>query len=452
MISAILILTGLIIYLLKSLDFIYLFQTKEFRPDRIIAFIREENLIGLLYFRKTRIPAFTLRNFLITQFIFLNSLIYTFILIRTSVPVLIIFTLLTPVLAFISMLIGVLITHVPVQIYRQRLIDQAKSKVLNSKAVFIGITGSYGKTSTKEFLYQILSQKYKVAKTDKNNNSEVGVAISVLNNLKPESEYFIAELGAYRKGEIKAACGIIRPKYGILTSIGNQHLSLFGSKKNLIAAKAELLEALPQNGKAFINKDIADLKTFVNKTRAKIHLFTGKEIPFPVKSGLIGEHNKQNLVPCIALAQELGVSDNLIAKSISGLKAVRGRLSQEKGINGSTILNDSYNSNVEGFLMAIKTAGRLNFEHKFILSRGLIELGEEKETSYKKIVDALAGSESALLTTDGLFKEFSTSYKVQHFKTEDTLLSYIKDKADKNTLIVIEGRFSAKTINLLTAK
>ena len=168
-----------------------------------------------------------------------------------------------------------------------------------------------------------------------------------------------------------------------------------------------------------------------------------------IKKNLLGKHNLQNLLPCIALALQLGVEKSLILKVIKNLKPIPGRLSQKKGLNQSTLLNDSYNSNVDGFITAINTAKQMNFAHKLILSRGLIELGEEKTTSYQKIIATINKSGLTLLTTDNLFKRLDGKNKVIYFQNEKQMLNYIKKIADKNTLIVIEGRFERKTLEIL---
>ncbi|OGK25380.1 hypothetical protein A3A46_00030 [Candidatus Roizmanbacteria bacterium RIFCSPLOWO2_01_FULL_37_13] len=445
----ILLISGLILYLLKSLDLLYLFQIKEYRLDRILSFLKEENVFKILYLRAIRMPAISLRNLLIGQAMLFSTVPLYLILKTSNLALLSAFLLLTPIVALLTMLLGLLLSEIPVQIYRKLIIFIAALKVKNSNAVFIGITGSYGKTSTKEFLFQILSHKYKVGKTEKNYNSEIGVALSILKNLKSDTEYFIAELGAYKKGEIKTICGIIHPKYGILTAIGNQHLNLFGSKKNLIEAKSELLEVLPPDGVAFINKNIREWKYFSNKTKAEKEYFSIDEIPPDIKTNLPGRHNLQNLLPCIALASHLGLDRSVILETIMNLKPIQDRLTQKKGPNESMVLDDSYSSNVEGFIAAINAAGQINSTHKLIISRGLIELGEEKKTSYQKIVDEINKSNLTLLTTDALFKKLDTRNKVVAFQNEGKLLNYVKEKSDKNTLIVIEGRFEPKILKSL---
>ncbi len=150
---------------------------------------------------------------------------------------------------------------------KRRLIKRAAEKMRGLKKIkVIGITGSYGKTSAKEFLYAMLSQKYKVVKTEGNNNTNIGVAYTVLNKVSDDYDYFICEMGAYKIGEIKEMCEIVKPEIGILTGINNQHIDLFGSQKNIIKAKFELIEELPENGLAVINESI---KYQVSSIKAK---------------------------------------------------------------------------------------------------------------------------------------------------------------------------------------
>ncbi|MEA1936870.1 MAG: UDP-N-acetylmuramoyl-tripeptide--D-alanyl-D-alanine ligase [Patescibacteria group bacterium] len=163
------------------------------------------------------------------------------------------FYLVTPIL--ITAII--LFTNPFFNFQKKRIIKRASLKMKGLKKIkVIGITGSYGKTSTKEFLNTILSQKYKVVKTAGNNNTNIGVARTVLNKVNDNYDYFICEMGAYKIGEIAEICNIVKPEIGILTGINEQHLDLFGSIENTVKAKFELIEALPENGLAIINSSI----------------------------------------------------------------------------------------------------------------------------------------------------------------------------------------------------
>lgn len=458
----------------KSFYFTYLFQTKEYRLDRFFSLIKEEGIFHVFYFRMIRLPAKTLRNFLIITISLLLSFCLFLVLEKIAsviAPLLFIFI---PFIAFLFSLAGVLITSIPVGYYRKRLINLAKKEVAASKTVFVGITGSFGKTSTKDYLYLILSQKFNVAKTDANMNTETGIALSVLKNLGENTDYFITEMGAYKLNEIKTAVSIVQPKYGILTGIGNQHLDLFGSKENLLKAKKELLMALPKDGKAYINFDcngytelIKDLKCnvvsySVNKPAdifaKKIYIKGGKTIAdivykntaFKLETGLLGYHNISNLLPCIALASDLKVNKKKITETIKQIRPTVHRLSVHAGPNQSTILSDVYSSNVDGFIAAIKTGSLFQLKKKYIISRGIIELGYEKGQSYKKIVDELKKNDFILLTIDRLFKKYDKQGRVQYFNNEGRMIKYLTEKADKNSLIIVEGKFTYETMQLLT--
>ena len=466
----------LIVLFLKLLDFIYLFQIKEYRFDRFIAFMNEEGLSRIFYFRIIRLPARKLRNvgILIASSVIIILMSINILYLPFVYQVIILF--ISPIAVFVVCSLMIFLTNVAAFFYRQLIILKATKVAKSSKTIFIGITGSYGKTSIKEFLYQILSKKYRVAKTEANINTDIGIALSILKNLKKDTQFFIIELGAYKIGEIAKACKIINLKYGILTGIGNQHLGLFGSKENLIKAKAELFQALPNNGIAYINKDAIrnnqllsyvscqsklysvtesadiyakDISYINNYLQAKIYY---KNSPFEIKTKLLGLHNLLNLLPCIALALDLKISNKDVINALGKIKNISARLSLQKGVHSSTILNDSYNSNVNGFLAAIEVAQSLNNKKKFIISRGIIELGQEKHDSYKKIVERLNNSDLTLLTTDLLFKKYDEQNKVTVFNNESMLWQYLQTIIDKNFLVVIEGKFPSWFNELLMLK
>ena len=141
-------------------------------------------------------------------------------------------------------------------ILRNRLIKAAKrTRTSCKKLLVIGVTGSYGKTSTKEYLAAILSEKFNVLKTREHQNSEVGISECILNELNDRHEIFVVEMGAYNRGGIKLLCDIVQPKIGVLTGINEQHMATFGSQENIIKAKYELIESLPNDGAAFFNGD-----------------------------------------------------------------------------------------------------------------------------------------------------------------------------------------------------
>lgn len=456
----------IVLTFLKSIDFIYLFQIKEYRFDRFFAFLKEVGLTNVLYFRRPRTPSKSFRNILLMILTLIFILIFPADLVDGNLYTSILLFLAIPLISFCFVIIGVWLTGFIATIKRNSIIDKARDKVTHSKVIFIGITGSYGKSSVKEFLYQILSAKYKTAKTDENMNTDVGVALSILNNLKPDTEYFIAEMGAYKMGEIKVICDLVHPQYGILTAIGNQHLSLFGSKENLESAKSELLQALPKEGKAYLNSTIENKSFFESKTKcAKTYyaineksdiyaeqiqhstdgltakIAYGKQ-SFTIQTKLIGSHNIENLLPAIGVGIDLGMTPAEIQKAVSELKNVEAKLSLHKGINGSTILNDAKNSSVDGFIAALKTLSSFPDKKKYIISKGIIELGVEKGESYERIVSVLNDVSVTLITTDSLFKKYDKKDSVLVLNDEMAIFQYMKKNTNKESIAVIEGKFT----------
>jgi len=174
----------------------------------------------------------------------------------------------------------------------------------------IGITGSYGKSSTKEFLATILSAKYKVCKTSANRNSEIGVAETVLRELKPEHEIFIVEMGAYRTGEIKAICDIVHPTIGVLTAVSEQHLALFGSLEATKKAKYELIEALPENGIAIFNADNRATRELAEQTLKPKRLYS-TERPADVSANAITVQPEK-----LSFSQVIGIVASAFGKKV----------------------------------------------------------------------------------------------------------------------------------------
>lgn len=286
---------------------------------------------------------------------------------------------------------------------KKRYINQAK-KILKDmpNLIVIGITGSYGKTSVKNFLYKTLSAKYNVLITPKNYNTTMGVVKTIRENLKPTHQIFLCEMGATKLGDIKEICDIVKPKYGIITSIGPQHLESFKSIDNVIKTKFELADSVKQNGGViFLNYDnsyiqnkkidgevitygvqnenlnynVYDLESSSKGLIFKVKNNENKEIEFKTK--LIGKHNIVNLISAIGVADYLGVPMEKQVSKIREIPSVDHRL-QLSTHGNLTIIDDSYNSNPVSSKSAIDTLGEFEGT-KIIVTPGLIELGEFEE-------------------------------------------------------------------------
>jgi len=284
----------------------------------------------------------------------------------------------------------------------RKYVNEAKKKIAEMpNLTVIGVTGSYGKTSTKNFLYKLLSSKYDVLITPKNYNTTLGVTMTIRNELKATHEIFICEMGATRINDIKEICDIVKPKYGIVTSIGPQHLESFKSIENVTKTKFELVDSLPEDGIAFLNYDNKYIKnnkikknkiTYgIEKTKGKDYLAydisaTDKGLSFKMKdengeeftfnTKILGKHNIVNIAGCIAVARKLGIPMKTLVQRVKLIEGVEHR---QQLIESGTdlIIDDAYNSNPSGAESALETLSMFEGE-KILITPGMIELGEKQ--------------------------------------------------------------------------
>lgn len=412
-----------------------------------------------------------------------------------------------PVIALVLLNIGLLsadlLTH-PVVIFwviiteplavirRKILMNKARAKLASmAKIKIVGITGSYGKSTTKEMLFQILKPHFKVVRTPKNFNTDIGVSQTILKDVHAGTEVLIAEMGAYKTGEIRSAVSVAPPDIAIVTAVGNQHLSIFGSIKKLFAAKYEIVEGIKQDGVAVLNGNNEYCIHMAEKTnRRKILYFTfsgdkyvisdgveeGKRhSKFPidenvyakdiklslhgisfqlvykgkakqVKTNIISEHNISNLLAAISAAAELGLSLNDIAETINRIKFELPYLNQKKAKNGSTLIDDSYNSNEAGFISALKFLRLFKKQgKKWVMTRGIIELGNAKKVVYERIAKILVKSAQGLITSDLELAEAVSAadgkFEVIIVKSAQGFLNAFTNHINPDEIVLIEGRF-----------
>ncbi len=281
--------------------------------------------------------------------------------------------------------------------------NKAKKKLKNVTTEVIGITGSYGKTSTKNILNTILNIKYSSITTPCSYNTLYGLMITINNKLNKFNDYFIAEMGAFKKGNIKKLCNLVEPKYGIITNIGKAHLKTFGSVDNIKKAKFELIESLPEDGLAILNKDDENQVNYKVKFKCKIiwisidkpsdvmasnirinnsgMIFdvyfkeTNEKHTFTTK--LLGYANIYNILSAIALGKYLGMTLKELDIGVKQIKPIEHRL-ELKSINNITVIDDAFNSNPIGSKMALDVL-KLFEGLKVIITPGMIELGKEQD-------------------------------------------------------------------------
>lgn len=268
----------------------------------------------------------------------------------------------------------------------------------------IGITGSFGKTSTKHFLYRILSERYNVLMTPGNFNTTLGVVRTVREHLKPHHEVFIVEMGAKQVGDIREICDLVEPHMGIVTSVGEMHLETFGSVESVARTKFELIEALPECGIGFVNIDseaalahLANVRRNVvcygveNKDadyRAVNIRYEATQTVFDVEHGneadkgfvahLLGRGNILNITAALAVADAMGIDSVRAHRAVRQIEQVEHRLSMRRQ-GGITILDDAYNSNPVGARMALEVLGDFITEGaRYVITPGFVEMGAKQ--------------------------------------------------------------------------
>jgi len=277
--------------------------------------------------------------------------------------------------------------------------------------VIVGVTGSYGKTSVKNYLTTLLGARYAVCQTAASINTPVGVARTIQSALRPAHQVFVVEMGAYVPGNIRTLAEFVRPRIGVLTAVGENHLERFGSVEAIARTKYELIEALPADGLAVFNVDnprcrelaartrhvrvrtygldpahapevtASEIRTGPEGTRFVLHL--PGEAPVPVRMALLGRHNVSNVLAAAAVAQELGLGAREIAAAAERLVPVEHRLQLIPGGGGVTVIDDAYNSNPDGARAALAVLAEFP-GRKVLVTPGMVELGAMLEQRHRE--------------------------------------------------------------------
>lgn len=281
----------------------------------------------------------------------------------------------------------------------------------------VGITGSYGKTSTKHYLFRILSESYDVLMTPGSYNTPMGVIRTVREMMKPYYRIFICEMGAKQKGDIKEICDMVHPEIGIVTAVGPMHLETFKSIENVQATKFELIDALPPSGFGVVNDDFEycanrdvrnvgivryavsnkgksdyvaeDIK--YSPTGTTFTVIGPEGLKLPLKTKLVGECNISNLLAAVAVAIHLKVPYDKIQYAVASIEQVEHRLNIKRTPAGVTIIDDAFNSNPSGSRMAVDVLSGFTDGQRIIVTPGMIELGEKQFELNKELGRYIAG-------------------------------------------------------------
>lgn len=375
---------------------------------------------------------------------------------------------------YLPLLVGLTIglVSLPTRSAKKRILAQARQKISQSPHLrVIGITGSFGKTSTKEFLATILAAKYRVLATLEHQNTPLGIAQQILKILSPRHQIYVVEMGAYKIGEIKQICDLVKPEIGLLTGLGQQHLSLFGSFENLLQAKFELIASLPSRGAAFFNGDNQPCLDLAKKTGVKKIIFStqNKKSDFfaqkikalprrveflvanqKIEAPLLGRQNVINLLGAIAVARHLGLNWEEIQKGIAKISSSPGTMHPVFGPQGSFLVDDSYNANPEGVLAALEYL-QIHPQKKFLILQPLIELGEKSLSEHERIFKKAVQVCDRICLTNKNFYQKSTQNlpaadqaKIVLAPSPAQLAQELIPQLRKKDVLLFEGRESRK--------
>lgn len=339
-------------------------------------------------------------------------------------------------------------------------IQRARKKLLKKNVIKIGITGSYGKTSTKNILTELLEKEYKVCTTPLSYNTEMGITKTILESLD-DHDVFIAEMGARKKGDIKVLTDIVKPDYGIITTVGKQHIESFKTLSVIEDTKFELAENVSHDGAMVFNGDspsgvrlfkrcktnkylVCDKRGFAYAQNEKItsegcefELVLDGQI-IKMKTALLGKCNIDNIVCACAMARLLGISDEDMISAVKKLKPISHRLEIIKN-DYCTILDDSYNSNLVGAKEALNVLSHFEGQ-KIVITPGFVEMGEAGSMSNFALGASVADVADYIVIMNEINKNYLFSGAISH-------------NFDKNKIFFCSTREKQKEIiNLISTK
>jgi len=326
------------------------------------------------------------------------------------------------------------------------------------KLPIIALTGSNGKTTTKELINVVLSKKYKTKATVGNLNNHIGVPLTLL-SFNEQTEIGIVEMGANHKKEIEFLCDLAKPDYGYITNFGKAHLEGFGGVEGVIEAKSEMYHYLLNNDKmAFVNledpiqveksKVLKSYSFGVNKANGDVNISKIEANPFVVISyskqviatHLIGLYNANNINAAIAIGKYFGVNDDAIKEALENYIPENNRSQLiTKGTN--EIILDAYNANPSSMKVAIENFIILDKVNKIVFLGDMFELGEESLIEHKNVIDLLINQNDIVCYFIGkdFYQNKNEKSNFHFFDTFESFSNTIKEKIFENNMILIKG-------------
>ena len=307
-----------------------------------------------------------------------------------------------------------------------RYVRAARRKLAEVAPIVVGITGSFGKTSTKSTVAGLLGDSDDVLATPGSFNTPLGVCRTINERLTRSHRYFVVEMGAYRRGDIRELCDLVRPSIGVLTAVGPAHLERFGSMEAIRRAKYELVEALPRDGVAVMNCDDVEVRSLADRTTNTrvvrygltpeacadittshvgiteggmaleiVDARSGERLD--VTTRLVGAHAATHVLAAVAVATSVGRKLSSLADAIAALEPVEHRLEILDGTGGVTVIDDAYNSNPEGAAVALDVLDAMPARRKVVVTPGMVELGDVQFEANERFGERAASVADALI-------------------------------------------------------
>lgn len=446
---------GLRIFL-NILSYIHLWYLKEYRFDRMLIHLKSPQGKKLLFPVWRRPPITPKTVVLFFGAVFCLSFLFVLLPVFPVWKLVIIDILTFPVLTIL-----VIVTKIPTLIYHWILIRRAVAKLrAHKKMVVIGITGSYGKTSTKEALATLISQKYKTLATRASKNSPIAIAELVLSDLRSDTEVFIVEMGAYKKGEIAQMCRMVRPEIGIVTAINAQHQDLFGSIENTVEAKYELLMGLTGRRIAIINSDdprVAGMGKRARGQGCQVIEYSTKGIALTLRADrglhfdgvsvrLFGRHQASNVLAAMRASEEVGMTKAEIIRACKFIRPLSHTMNPVKGVNGSIFIDDTFNNNPDAAIAAIDF---LSTRHgkKILVFQPMIELGSYARKEHERVAKrGTAVCDEIILTNDSFLDAFSPSGV---YLPPNAAAKHLKKTVVRGDTVLFKGKEAGRVLQLL---
>ncbi len=471
----------LLIFLVRWLFWLALMQQKEYRCDRIIHFSKtldgQKALLKILPhskdFTRTGLkrPVKTLRALTtgITSLLIITSLSYFF---GTFGPIYL-FCWLVFVLIFMPVIIylAVLPTTLFYELEIKRQQQQAVQKINQAKPKIIGLTGSYGKTSTKLLLTHVLSYQYSVFATEKSFNTRYSLSKNI-NQKFVNQELAIIEYAAYKPGEIKHLANLYHPDAAVITGLTDQHLALFKTRQAIIQAKAELVKALPKKGKVFVNgadpgaTKIAQYGLGVSSSSDKVHHrqiipYSGPNSRIKIErvwinqqgrlnfcwqdrlilTRLIGKHYLQACQAAIKIGLEFGLTPETIAQALMEFKPPSYFVNTKVNSAGALIIDDGRTSNPKGFKAALDLLANFKGPNKklVLVTSGIVDLGQKSEKIHRQLaIEANKLVHLVIYSGREGKAQFENQFDLNVMTKRDKIKAII-NRFNRNYIVLIEG-------------